>query len=353
MPLSEKPFGTLPGETPVSLFTLSGGGLTAVISTYGGALVSLLAPDRQGRPGDVVLGYDDLAGYRADKCYFGALIGRFGNRIGDSRFTLDGKTYSLPPNEGPTHLHGGPEGFHRAVWEAGERDGGEEPFLELGHVSPNGDAGYPGNLYVTVRYTLTKDAALRIDYRAVTDAATPVNLTNHAYFNLAGADSGENILGHELTMAAPGYLPVDERLLPTGEIAQTSGTPFDFMTPAPIGARIGDDDAQLRLAGGYDHNMVLAGRSGTLRFAARVHEPKTGRVMVMETTEPGAQFYSGNFIPEGLPGKNGARYPHRGGFCLEAQHFPDSPNRPEFPCAILRPGETYAQTTVYRFETAS
>ncbi len=352
MPLSILPFGALPDGTPVHLYVLESGGLKAVVSTYGGALTSLLVPDRAGRPGDVVLGYDDLAGYRADACYFGALIGRYGNRIGDSRFTLDGRTYALPPNEGPTHLHGGPQGFHRAVWEAGEQDGGAEPFLELGHVSPNGDAGYPGNLFVTVRYALTRDGALVIDYRAVTDAATPVNLTNHAYFNLAGADSGQTVLDHELTLAAPAYLPVNELLLPTGEIAPTAKTPFDFTSPIPIGARIGETDPQLALAGGYDHNMVLGGEPGALRFAAKVHEPRSGRVMIMETTEPGVQFYSGNFIPEGLPGKNGARYPHRGGFCLEAQHYPDSPNRPEFPSTILRPGETYSQTTAYRFQTA-
>jgi len=342
-------FGTLPDKTPVHLFTLDNGrGMTASISDYGGVVVSLSVPDRSGRPEDVVLGYGDLEGYLADRCYFGALIGRFGNRIGRSSFVLDGRTVTLPANEGKNHLHGGPRGFNRVMWEAGEYESGPEAALKLGYVSADGEEGYPGNLYVTVRYSLTPDNALCIDYEAVTDAPTAVNLTHHSYFNLAGAGNGD-ICGHELTLFASAYTPVDAELLPTGEIAPALGTPLDFTKPAAIGARVDADFEQLRLAGGYDHNFVLDGPSVRPTLAARVVDPGSGRIMEMETSEPGAQFYSGNSIPEGLPGKDGRVYGKRSGFCLEAQRFPDSPNRPEFPSAILRPGQIYRQTTLYRF----
>lgn len=347
-------FGTLPDGTPVHLFTLDNGrGMSASISDYGGVVVSLSVPDRSGRPDDVVLGYGNLDGYLADRCYFGALIGRCGNRIGRSAFDLDGRTVKLPANEGKNHLHGGPRGFNRVIWEAGEYSPGPEAALELGYVSADGEEGYPGNLFVTARYSLTSDNALRIDYEAVADAATAVNLTHHSYFNLAGAGNGD-ICGHELTLFAQAYTPVDAELLPTGEIVTVAGTPLDFTKPAAIGARVDADFGQLRLAGGYDHNFVLDaadGRPGHAVLAARVVDRRSGRVMEMETTEPGAQFYSGNSIPEGLPGKGGRAYGKRSGFCLEAQHFPDSPNRPEFPSAILRPGQRYRQTTLYRFST--
>ncbi len=351
-------FGTLPDGTPVHIFTLDNGqGMTASVLDYGGVVVSLSVPDRSGRPDDVVLGYDDIDGYLADRCYFGALIGRFGNRIGRSRFVLDGRTVTLPANEGKNHLHGGPRGFNRAMWEAGEYSPhtaasvGAEASLELGYVSADGEEGYPGNLFVTTRYSLTSDNALVIDYEAVADAPTVVNLTQHSYFNLAGAGNGD-ICGHELTLFASAYTPVDAELLPTGEIAPVAGTPLDFTKPAAIGARVDADFGQLRPGGGYDHNFVLdkpKGASGRPTLAARVVEPGSGRVMEMETTEPGAQFYSGNFIPDGLPGKGGRAYVKRGGFCLEAQHFPDSPNRPEFPSVVLQPGARYRQTTLYRF----
>ncbi|MDP9349623.1 MAG: galactose mutarotase [Gemmatimonadota bacterium] len=343
------PFGRLPGGEEVEIFTLRNThGVEARVIGYGGAIVSLRVPDRAGRFADVVLGYDGLAGYVADQAYFGALIGRHANRIREGRFTLDGREYVLPVNNGPNHLHGGPGGFNKVAWRAEPLDGAEGPGVVLTHTSPHGTEGYPGTLEVRVTYRLTEANELRVDYAASTDAPTPVNLTQHSYFNLTG-DPRRQVLGHEVELAADHFTPVDDTLVPTGEITPVEGTPFDFRRPAPIGARIGVDHAQLARAGGYDHNFVLSGGAGEMRLAARVHEPTTGRVLELHTTEPGVQFYSGNFLDGTVRGKEGVYYGHRTGFCLEPQHFPDAPNQPAFPSTILRPGERYLSRMVYRF----
>ena len=343
-------FGHLPDGTPVERFALRGAcGLQMEASGYGGAILALRAPDRDGRPGDVVLGFGSLDDYVADRGYFGALIGRYANRIREGRFTLDGREYALPVNDGGNHLHGGPGGFHKVAWRA-------EPFREDGTVavrldyrSPDGEQGYPGTLDVSVTYRLA-EGALVIDYAASADQPTPVSLTQHTYFNLA-ADPSRDVLGHELQLDADRFTPVDAGLIPTGERAPVDGTPFDFRAPAPIGARIGDADPRLVQAGGYDHNFVLAGGAGPLARAARVRDPGSGRVMELFTTEPGLQFYSGNYLDGSAVGKDGVPYEYRCGFCLEPQKFPDSPNHPDFPSCIVRPGEPYRSRTVYRFST--
>lgn len=341
-----KPFGTMPDGSPVHLFTLSvPGGLRVAITDFGAAIVSVWAPDRRGEFADVVLGYETLDGYLTGKSFFGGSIGRYGNRIARGRFTLDGVEHSLLPNNGANHLHGGPDGFDRVLWQAKPGLGAS---LKLTRTSPDGEQGYPGNLHVTVTYTLDGSDKLRIDYRAETDRATPVNLTNHAYFNLGGHDGG-TILDHELTLFAEHMTPVDAGLIPTGELRPVAGTPFDFRAPHPIGTRVDANDAQLRFGPGYDHNFVLTRHGAGLESAARVLEPRSGRVMEILTTEPAIQFYSGNFLTGADVGKGGVAYQYRTGFCLETQHFPDSPNRPAFPNTILRPGEVYASTTVYRF----
>ena len=349
-----KPFGKLPDGRTAQLFTLrAADGFAVEVSDYGGIIVRLLAPDRAGKFADVTLGYGDVAGYVAKSPYFGALIGRVGNRIAGGKFTLDGKTYPLATNNTPggipCHLHGGGAGFDKKLWTAEPlvRDG--RPALRLTLTSPAGEEGYPGTLRVEVTYSLTVDRGLRIDYSATTDAATPVNLTNHAYFNLRGEGRGD-ILGHELTLHATRYTPVNTGLIPTGELAPVVGTPFDFLQPHAIGARIGENHEQLERGLGYDHNFVLAEaprREPVL--AARVTEPETGRVMDVLTTEPGVQFYTGNFLDGTITGKAGQAYAKRDGFCLETQHFPDSVNQPRFPSTILRPGQTYRSTTIYRF----
>jgi aldose 1-epimerase len=345
-------FGRLPGGEEVESFTLRNPhGVEARVIGYGGAIVSLRVPDREGRLADVVLGYDDLAGYVEDEAYFGALIGRHANRIRRGSFTLDGREYLLPVNNGPNHLHGGPGGFHKVAWRAEPLDGAAGPGVALTHNSPDGAEGYPGTLEVRVTYRLTGADELVVDYAAATDAPTPVNLTQHSYFNLTG-DPGREVLGHELELRAERFTPVDGTLIPQGVVAPVEGTPFDFRRPAPIGARIDAEHVQLARAGGYDHNFVLAEESGELRLAARVHEPTTGRVLELHTTEPGVQFYSGNFLDGTMRGKGGVRYGHRTGFCLEPQHFPDAPNQPAFPSTILRPGERFASRTVYRFTAA-
>jgi aldose 1-epimerase len=350
--IERKPFGRTPAGESVELFTFTRAGApTVAITNLGGHIVSILAPDRAGRVADVTLGHKDFAGYLGDTGYFGSLVGRYANRIAKGRFTLDGKTYTLAINNGPNSLHGGPTGFQKRVWAAKVVGGPDGDALELAYVSKDGEEGYPGTLTATVVYSLREDGGLAIDYSATTDAPTVVNLTNHAYFNLAGEGEG-TILGHEMQIEADAYTPVDATLIPTGERRPVAGTPFDFRTPVAIGARIDAADEQLKAGGGYDHNFVLRGAKGELRLAARVREPKSGRVLEVLTTEPGLQFYSGNFLDGKVVGKSGKRYVHRGAFCLEAQHFPDSPNQPGFPPVVLRPGQTYRQTTVYRFTAA-
>jgi aldose 1-epimerase len=347
--ISRSPFGSTPDGAPVDLYTLRNSqGMEARIMTYGGIVVSLTVPDQAGRMGDVVLGYDTLAEYVAENPYFGCLVGRYGNRIANGTFTLDGQTYTLAQNNGPNHLHGGLKGFDKVVWRARAFNSPLGPALELNYLSPDGEEGYPGNLNVTALYTLTEDNALRLDFAAVTDKATVVNLTHHSYFNLAGRG---DILGHEVMINADQFTPVDDTLIPTGELRPVEGTPFDFRTSTPIGARIEQDNEQLKFGGGYDHNWVISKPYGELGLQARVADKTSGRVMEVHSTEPGLQFYSGNFLDGTLTGKDGWTYQHRHGFCMEPQHFPDSPNQSNFPSTVLRPGETYRNTIVYRFLT--
>lgn len=352
-PLPVRAFGKMADGRPVHLYTLkNASGLIAEISDYGGIVVSLRVPDRSGHSADVALGFNTLAEYQEKSPYFGAIIGRVGNRIAHGKFSLDGKTYTLVTNNNPggmpCQLHGGIKGFDKVLWAAdsAQRDG--EPALRLRYLSVDGEEGYPGNLQVEVVYSVTKDNGLRIDYTATTDRATPVNLTNHSYFNLRGEGEG-TILDHELTLHASRYTPVNAGLIPTGELAPVAGTPLDFTQPHKIGERIGAADEQLKRGLGYDHNFVIDGANGELRSAAVVHEPTTGRVMEVLTTEPGIQFYSGNFLDGKSNGKSGRPHAYRTGFALETQHFPDSVNQPNFPSIILRPGQTYRTMTVYRF----
>jgi aldose 1-epimerase len=339
-------FGKTSDGTAVDLYVLTNAkGVTAKVMTYGAILTELHAPDRDGKPDDVVLGFDDLGGYLAGHPYFGATVGRVANRIARGRFTLDGKEYRLAVNNGPNALHGGRKGFDKVVWEAEKAEAKDGVAVRFRYRSPDGEEGYPGTLSVAVTYTLTDDNALRLDYTATTDKPTPVNLTNHSYFNLAGPRAGD-VLGHELMLAADKYTPVDDTLIPTGEVRPVRGTPLDFTTPATIGSRI---DQLKGEPGGYDHNFVLRGGGKQPALAARVREPKTGRVLEMFTTEPGVQFYTGNFLDGTVKGKGGVVYRKHAGFCLEAQHYPDSVNHPDFPSTILKPGQTYTQTTVYQF----
>jgi aldose 1-epimerase len=350
--IERKPYGRTPGGEGVELFTLAREGAPTVsITSYGGYVVSIVAPDRAGHRADVTLGYADLAGYLGDTSYFGSLVGRYANRIAKGKFALDGKTHTLAPNNAPNALHGGPTGFHKRVWAAKVVGGPGGDALELTYVSRDGEEGYPGTLSAKVVYSLRADGGLVIDYTATTDAPTVVNLTNHAYFNLAGEGEG-TILGHEMQIEADAFTPVDATLIPTGEKRPVEGTPFDFRKPVAIGARIDAADEQLKAGGGYDHNFALRGKEGDLRLAARVTEPKSGRVLEVFTTEPGLQLYTGNFLDGTVKGKSGKPYVKRGAFCLEAQHFPDSPNQPAFPSVVLRPGQAYRQTTVYRVTVA-
>ncbi len=353
MEIKREHWGELKDGTEVWLYTLANdSGMRAQISTYGGTIVSLWVPDRYGEPGDVVLGFETLAEYVDHSPYFGCVVGRYANRIARGRFTLDGVTYQLACNDGPNHLHGGEVGFDKRVWSSSTRESDQgEPVLDLLLISPDGDQGYPGTLRVRVSYTLTDANALRIDYEATTDAPTILNLTNHSYFNLSAGQQA-SVLDHELRLNADRYTPVDDTLIPTGDLAPVAGTPLDFRSPRPIGARIEADHSQMRIAGGYDHNFVINGEAGTLRLAARVVDPTSGRVMTVRTTEPGVQLYSANFLPlEGLPGKRGLTYGPRAALCLETQHFPDSPNKPHFPSVILRPGKKFCSTTIYAFGT--
>jgi aldose 1-epimerase len=345
--IERRAFGTTANGTPVDLYTLTNNhGMEARIMTYGGIVVSLKVPDRHGKLGNVVLGYDHLEGYLENNPYFGALIGRYANRIAQGSFTLDSTAYQLAQNNNENHLHGGVVGFDKVVWKAKQVSGKDGVGLRLTYLSHDGDEGYPGNLPVTVVYTLTNNNELRIDYAATTDKKTIVNLTNHSYFNLAGRG---DILGHELMLNADRFTPVDQGLIPTGELRDVKGTPMDFTQPTAIGARIEERDQQLRFGLGYDHNWVLNRADDGLTLGARVFEPTTGRIMEVLTTEPGIQFYSGNFLDGSITGKQGEVYQHRYGFCLEAQHFPDSPNKPAFPSVVLSPDQEYRQTTIYRF----
>lgn len=346
--ITSAPFGTTKDGKPVQVYTLrNANGVEARIINYGGIVLLIKVPDRNGRMGDVVLGYDTLAEYEKESPYFGCLVGRYGNRIAKGRFTLNGQTYTLATNNYPNALHGGLKGFDKVVWNVVRAEVGPRgPRLELGYLSKDGEEGYPGNLSVNAVYTLTDDNALQLDYTATTDKDTIVNLTQHSYFNLAGQG---DILGHVVYINADKFTPVDSTLIPTGELRPVEGTPFDFRKPTPIGARIKADDEQLRFGGGYDHNWVINNPQGGLVVQARVTEPTTGRVLEVLSTEPGLQFYSGNFLNGTLKGKGGWVYQHRNGFCMEPQHFPDSPNKPNFPSVVLKPGQTYRNTIVYRF----
>jgi aldose 1-epimerase len=345
----KQPFGKIAEQKAVDLFTLTNAsGVEAKIMTYGGTVVSLKVPDRTGKMGDVVLGHDVLEGYLKNNPYFGSIIGRYGNRIAKGRFTLGGSVYTLAKNDGENHLHGGIEGFDKVIWKPKEIRNKDGVGLALTYLSKDGEEGYPGNLSVSVVYTLTNQNELKIEYGATTDKETVVNLTNHSYFNLAGSGS---ILNHEVMINADRFNPVDKGLIPTGELRSVKGTPMDFTSPTAIGARINQQDEQLILGKGYDHNWVLNHAGGTLGMAVRVYEPSSGRVMEVYTTEPGVQFYTGNFLDGSIKGKGGHPYQQRFGFCLETQHFPDSPNQPKFPSTVLKPGQKYTTRTVYKFST--
>ena len=342
------PFDTTSNGQQVDKYTLvNANGMTAEIITYGGIMVSLTAPDREGNMEDILLGADSVQGYVRAASYFGGLIGRYGNRIGGARFTLDGVEYKLPANDGANSLHGGTRGFDKVIWKAEPVESSKGVGVKLTYLSPDGDQGYPGNLEATVVYTLTNENEVRIDYTATTDKPTVVNLTQHNYYNLTGCK--RDILGHELMMNADRYTPVDSGLIPTGELEPVADTPMDFTEPTAIGAHIDAGTQQLGYGQGYDHNWVLNRDSKGLMEAATVYEPESGRVMTVWTTEPGLQFYSGNFLNGTFTGKNGIVYKHRYGLCLETQHYPDSPNQPNFPSTTLRPGQVYKTTTVYTF----
>lgn len=347
--VSKSSGGKLPNGASVDIYTLKGEKIEAQVMTYGGVLMSLKVPDRNGKMTDVVLGFDDPSGYynnfnSKSSAFFGPIVGRYANRIANAEFSLDGKEYTLTKNDGPNTLHGGPNGFHNHVWQAKQiRDG-----VELTYLSKDGEEGYPGNLSVTVRYTVS-GGDLKIDYSATTDKDTVLNLTNHSYFNLAGQGNG-TILQHQLQLNASRFTPVNATLIPTGELKPVAGTPFDFLKPHAIGERINADDEQLRLAhNGYDHNFVIDGGGKSLVKAAEVYDPSSGRVLEVLTTEPGVQFYTSNFLDGSIKGKQGIAYPRNGALCLETQHFPDSPNHPSFPTTELKPGETFHSVAVFRF----
>lgn len=345
--VTREPFGMTPDGDSVELFTLTNAnGVELRAMTYGGIITSLKVPDRHGQLGDVVLGYDSLAGYLRSSPYFGAIVGRYANRIAKGTFTLDGTTYHLAINNPPNALHGGLRGFDKVVWHAEPTSEAHGVGVTFRHASPDGDEGYPGTVTVQVTYMLTDSNTVVIDYRAVTDKPTPINLSQHSYFNLAGAGS---ILDHQLMLAADSFTPIDSTFIPTGVIAPVAGTPFDFRTLHRIGERIKDDNEQLRFAGGYDHNFVLTRPDTGLVLAARLSDSTSGRVLEISTDQPGIQFYSGNFLDGSITGKGGVVYAHRTGLALETQHFPDSPNHPNFPSTILQPGEQFHTRTVWSF----
>ncbi len=344
---SKAPFGTTKDGKAVDVYTLkNAAGAEARIMNYGGIVLSLKVPDKAGQMGDVVLGYDTLAEYEKETPYFGCLVGRYGNRIAKGKFTLNGQTYTLATNNYPNALHGGVKGFDKVVWDAKPASSPKGPALELTYVSKDGEEGYPGTLTVKAVYTLTDDNALQLDYTATTDKDTVVNLTQHSYFNLAGKG---DILGHVVQINADKFTPVDATLIPTGELKPVEGTPFDFRKPTAIGERVNAPDEQIKFGGGYDHNWVINKPMGELGLQARVTEPTTGRVLEVFSTEPGLQFYCGNFLDGTLKGKGGWVYQHRNGFCMEPQHYPDSPNQPSFPSVVLKPGQTYRNTIIYKF----
>ena len=346
--VKKEAFGTMPDGKAVELYTLTNThGIKIRAMTYGGIVVSVKTPDKGGHLADITLGFDTLAGYLANKPYFGALVGRYGNRIGNAKFTLDGKEYTLAMNNGPNALHGGLKGFDKVLWQAQPFQKNAEVGVILRYTSADGEEGYPGTVLVTVTYTLNDKNEFSLDYHATTDKATPINLTNHTYFNLSGEGSG-NVLGEELMLNADHFTPVDATLIPTGKIASANGTPLDFTKPTAIGSRINDKYEQLVFGGGYDHNFVINRQGPGLVLAARAYDPSSGRVLEVDTTEPGVQFYTANFL-DGVHGRHGHVFNKRDAFCLETQHFPDSPNKPSFPSTILRPGQTYHSTTVWKF----
>jgi aldose 1-epimerase len=342
-------FGKTADGKPVDLYTLTNSnGLEVRAMTYGGIIVSIRVPDRKGKTADVVLGHDNFDGYLVNPPYFGAIVGRYANRIANGTFTLDRVKYTLPKNDGQNTLHGGLIGFNKVIWEAKEFKSAKGVGVAFNYLSKDGEEGFPGNLKVKVSYTLTNENQLIIDYEATTDKATPLNLTQHTYFNLAGEGNGD-ILGHEVMLNADRFTPADKTLIPTGEIRPVKGTPLDFTTPTTIGARIDDNYEQLVIGHGYDHNFVIKRKDNSLTLAARAREPNSGRVLEVYTTEPAVQLYSGNFLDGTLVGKQGHAYKKRDAFCLETQHFPDSPNHPDFPSTILRPGTTFRSQTVFKF----
>lgn len=351
--VEKRSFGKTPDGAVIDMYVLKNkNGFEADVINFGAALVSLRVPDRSGNLADVVLGYKDIDGYVNDKAFLGATIGRYGNRIANGTFTLNGKTYQIPKNDGNNSLHGGAKGFNKRVWTAHEVTAPNAQAVRFSYLSKDGEEGFPGNLNVEVTYSVTNDNALRIEYSATTDKDTVLNLTNHSYFNLAGEGRGGDALRHELTLHADRFTPVNSTLIPTGELRPVKGTPFDFTTSTAIGARIDGDDEQLKFGKGYDHNWVLnSGKGSGLFLAAEVHEPESGRVLQVLTDQPGIQFYSGNFLDGSIHGKSGTPYNHRSAFCLETQHFPDSPNHPNFPSTVLKPGQRFHSVTMYKFSS--
>jgi aldose 1-epimerase len=349
MSISKQVFGKTDHRESVDLYTLTNHqGMTAKITNYGGTIVSLETPDRDGRLGDVVLGFDNLGDYIEKSPYFGCLVGRFANRIANGKFTLGSVDYTLAQNDGPNSLHGGLQGFDKRIWLAESFEAPNGPGLILRYQSLNAEEGYPGNLNIQVTYMLTNDNELRVAYAASTDQTTVVNLTNHSYFNLAVAG---DVLNHELTIHASNYTPVDESLIPTGKLQAVKNTPFDFTCATTIGSRIHAEDEQLKIGGGFDHNYVLDRADDEMVHAAEVYEPVSGRLLSVYTTQPGVQFYSGNFLDGSITGKKNRVYHRRSGFCLETQHYPDSPNQSDFPSTVLEPGEKYSQQTIFAFTT--
>ncbi len=350
-PAMKQDYGSLPDGRKAELFTLTNkNGLKATLTDYGATLVSMEVPDRDGKLADVTHGYDTLEGWLSNTSYFGATVGRYGNRIAKGKFTLDGTSYTLATNNGENHLHGGIKGFNTFLWDATAIKKPGAVGVVFTRTSPDGEEGYPGNLRTTVTYLLTDDNELRVDFKATTDKATIVNLCHHSYWNLTG-DPNNTILDHELMLAADHFLPVDEGLIPTGELGPVKGTPFDFTSLTKVGARVNADDEQIKRGNGYDHCFVLRNQTGEVALVGTLYDPSTGRAMDLLSDQPGVQFYCGNFLDGSAAGKGGVKYQFRTALCLETQHYPDSPNKPDFPSVVLRPGETYSHTMIHRFYT--